>query len=158
MKDIIVCLAFQTQAEEAVNFYVSVFKDSKILKITHYGKNQPGPEGTVCTVAFMLNGRRYLAFNANHEMFKFTYGMSLMAECDDQAEIDFLWEKLSEGGKKEECGWVKDKFGLSWQIIPAAFNEMMRDASGEQAKNLMEAIWSMQKIDIAALEKAYTAT
>jgi predicted 3-demethylubiquinone-9 3-methyltransferase (glyoxalase superfamily) len=157
MKDIIVCLGFKTQAEEAVNFYVSVFRDSKILKTTHYGKNQPGPEGTVCAIAFMLNGRRYLAFNGNHDMFNFTYGMSLMAECEDQAEIDFLWEKLSEGGKKEECGWVRDQFGLSWQIVPASFSEMMRNADERQAQNLMQAVWSMQKIDIAALEKAYAA-
>jgi predicted 3-demethylubiquinone-9 3-methyltransferase (glyoxalase superfamily) len=83
--------------------------------------------------------------------------MSLMAECEDQAEIDFLWEKLSEGGKKEECGWVRDQFGLSWQIVPASFSEMMRNADERQAQNLMQAVWSMQKIDIAALEKAYAA-
>lgn len=157
MKDIIVCLGFKTQVEEAVNFYVSVFKDSRILKTTRYGKDQPGPEGSVCSIAFMLNGRRYLAFNGNHDIFHFTYGVSLMAECDDQAEIDFLWEKLSEGGKKEECGWVKDKFGLSWQIIPAAFGEMMKNADERQAQNLMQAVWRMKKPDLAELEKAYAA-
>lgn len=158
MNDITVCLGFNDKAEEAVNFYTSLFKNSKILKTTRYGKNQPGPEGSVCSIAFMLNGQRYLAFNGNADIFHFTYGTSLMVECDDQAEIDMYWEKLSaSGGKKEECGWVKDRFGLSWQIIPAEFNEMMRTANDEQAEKLMMAIWKMKKIDIADLKKACAA-
>jgi len=157
MKEIIVCLGFKDQVEEAVNLYTSLFKNSKILKTTRYGKNQPGPEGTVCTIAFMLNGQRYLAFNGNSDVFNFTYGMSLMAECDTQEEIDFFWEKLSEGGTKNDCGWVQDKFGLSWQIIPAALNDMLRNGDEAQTQKVMQAVWKMKKLNIEELQKAYAA-
>ena len=156
MQGISVCLGFKDKAEEAVNFYVSVFKDSKILKITRYGKDQHGPEGSVCTVAFMLNGQRYLAVNGGSDMFNFTYGMSLMVECDDQAEIDYLWDKLIEGGGNHEvCGWVKDRFGLSWQILPASFNRMMKDATPEQVQSIFKTVWQMKKLDAAKIEEAY---
>jgi predicted 3-demethylubiquinone-9 3-methyltransferase (glyoxalase superfamily) len=158
MNGINICLGFNDKAEEAVNFYVSLFKNSKILKVTRFGKDQPGPEGSVCAIAFMLNGQRYLAVNGYSPIFNFTYGMSLMVECDTQEEIDDYWEKLSaNGGQKEQCGWVKDKYGLSWQIIPTAFNEMMRAANDKQTEKLMAAVMKMKKLDIAEIEKAYAA-
>lgn len=158
MQRITPCLWFDNQAEEAVNFYTSIIKNSKILTITRYGdagaEVSGMPKGSVMTVTFQLQGLDFIALNGG-PLFKFTPAISFMIYCDSQDEIDNLWEKLSEGGEKEQCGWLKDKFGLSWQIIPAVLNEMMKAPDPEKSKRVMEAILRMTKLDIKELKKAY---
>jgi predicted 3-demethylubiquinone-9 3-methyltransferase (glyoxalase superfamily) len=145
-------LWFNDNAEEAVNFYVSVFKNAKILQTVRYGEVGPGPKGTVMTIDFELDGQRYMALNGGPE-FKFTEAISLMVNCETQEEIDYYWEKLSEGGQKVECGWLKDKFGLSWQVAPAILAELLR---GDPAKTdrVMAAVMSMKKLDLEQMKKA----
>ncbi len=143
-----------TQAENAAKFYVSVFKTSRILKTTRYGKAGPGREGSVMTVEFELDGQRFIALNGGPQ-FKFNEAVSFSVECKTQREVDEYWAKLSAGGEEGPCGWLKDKYGLSWQVNPTALGEMLGDPDPEKSKRVMEAMLKMTKIDIPALEKAY---
>jgi predicted 3-demethylubiquinone-9 3-methyltransferase (glyoxalase superfamily) len=147
-------LWFDDKAEEAMNFYISIFKNSKVLNISRYGKDAPYPEGTVFLVTFQLDGQEVMALNAGPK-FKFTEALSMYVNCENQAEVDELWEKLSEGGEKSQCGWLKDKFGLSWQIVPTALGELMNDKDPEKAKRVMQAMLKMDKIEIKGLQRAY---
>ena len=147
-------LWFDTQAEEAANFYVSIFKNSKVTAITRYGDSGPGPKGSVMTVAFTLDGQQFTALNAGPQ-FPFTEAVSFVVNCETQNEIDYFWEKLSAGGKKVECGWLKDKFGLSWQIVPTEFFEMISNATPQQSNRVMQALMQMEKLDLAKLKQAY---
>jgi predicted 3-demethylubiquinone-9 3-methyltransferase (glyoxalase superfamily) len=147
-------LWFDANAEEAANHYVSIFKNSKILSVTRYGDAGPGPKGSVMTVNFQLEGQEFIALNGGPH-FKFTEAISLLVNCDTQQEVDELWSKLSAGGAESQCGWLKDKYGLSWQIIPTALFELMRDRDPGKSKRVMEAMLQMKKIDIGLLEKAY---
>jgi predicted 3-demethylubiquinone-9 3-methyltransferase (glyoxalase superfamily) len=146
-------LWFNDNAEEAANFYTSVFKNSKILNITRYGEPGPGPKGSVMTVDFELDGQKFVALNGG-PTFKFTEAISLMVNCDTQEEIDYFWEKLSEGGAKVECGWVKDKFGLSWQVVPAILDQLLVGADQEKTDRVMKAVMTMKKLDLKQLEEA----
>jgi predicted 3-demethylubiquinone-9 3-methyltransferase (glyoxalase superfamily) len=154
MQNITPFLWFDNNAEEAVNFYISVFKDSKVLSVTRYGEAGPGPAGTVLTVAFQLEGQEFVALNGGPQ-FKFTEAISLSVNCETQEAIDKMWEKLSEGGEESQCGWLKDKYGLSWQVSPSILPEMLQDKDPEKAKRVMEAMLKMVKIDIATLKQAY---
>lgn len=147
------CLWFNDNAEEAANFYVSIFKNSKITGISRYGDAGPGPKGSVMVVTFQLDGEDFMGLNGGPK-FTFSEAISLVVKCETQAEIDMFWEKLSEGGKKGVCGWLKDKFGLSWQVVPSQIGELM---GGDPARTnrVMEAVMKMTKLDIAALKKAY---
>lgn len=148
MQKIIPFLWFDNNAEEAINFYVSIFKNSKVLS------NTPGPDGKVLTATFQLEGQTFYALNGGPR-FKFTEAISLFVNCETQEEVDELWEKLSAGGEKSMCGWLKDKYGLSWQIIPTALGELMGDKDRVKAGRVMEAMLKMNKIDIAVLKQAY---
>ncbi len=154
MQTITPFLTFKDQAEEAVNYYVSIFKNSKVVSVTRYGEGAPGPKGSAMSVSFLLEGREYFALNGGPH-FTFTDGFSLFVSCETQAEVDELWEKLSAGGEKGQCGWLKDRFGLSWQIIPTALSQMLGDKDPRKAQNVMQAMLKMTKIDIAALRRAY---
>jgi predicted 3-demethylubiquinone-9 3-methyltransferase (glyoxalase superfamily) len=154
MPKIITFLTFDQQAEEAAKFYVSVFPRSQIRKVWRYGDAGPGPKGSVMTVEFELDGTVYVALNGGPN-FEFTDGVSLSVECQTQAEVDSYWEKLSEGGEKRVCGWLKDRFGLSWQVTPKILPEMLGDSVPERATRVMEAMMKMKKIDIEGLKKAY---
>jgi len=145
-------LWFNDNAEEAVNFYVSVFKNAKILQTVRCGEVGPGPKGSVLTIDFELDGERFMALNGGPE-FKFTEAISLMVNCKTQEEIDYYWEKLSEGGQKVECGWLKDKFGLSWQVAPAILPELFHGGS-ERVDRVMAAVMKMKKLDLEQLKKA----
>jgi predicted 3-demethylubiquinone-9 3-methyltransferase (glyoxalase superfamily) len=148
-------LWFDANAEEAANFYVSVFNDARITDVTRYGSTGPGAEGSVMTIAFQLEGQEFVGLNGGPH-FKFTEAISLVVKCESQAEIDALWSKLTAGGGKEvECGWLKDKFGLSWQIVPSAFFEMVKDPDRNRADRAMAAMMKMKKLDLARLEAAY---
>lgn len=148
------CLWFDNQAEEAVNFYASIFKNSKIGKASHYSKNAPLPEGTVLTIPFQLNGQDFLALNGG-PVFRFSEAISFIVKCETQSEINDYWDKLSNGGQIQECGWLKDKFGLSWQIVPAQLTEMMQSDDSEKSNRVMQAIMQMVKLDIEKLQNAY---
>ncbi len=154
MQKITPFLWFDDQAEEAANFYVSIFKNSKIVNIARYGEAGPGPAGTVMTVAFELNGQEFTALNGGPE-FKFTEAISFFVNCESQQEVDELWEKLSERGEEGPCGWLKDKYGLSWQIVPTVLGELLNDPNPAKAQRVMKAMLQMQKIDIAGLKQAY---
>jgi predicted 3-demethylubiquinone-9 3-methyltransferase (glyoxalase superfamily) len=147
-------LWFDNNAEEAVNLYLSIFKNSKITKVARYGDAGPGPKGSVMTIAFQLEGQDFIALNGG-PMFKFTEAISLSVDCKTQQEVDELWEKLSAGGEPGQCGWLKDKFGLSWQIVPSALVEMLQDKDTEKSNRVMQAMMQMRKIDIARLRQAY---
>jgi predicted 3-demethylubiquinone-9 3-methyltransferase (glyoxalase superfamily) len=153
MQKILTFLWFDNQAEEAMNLYVSVFKNSKVLDVTRYGDAGPGPKGTVMTCTFELGGQQFMALNGG-PLFKFTEAISLFVNCESQDEIDFLWSKLSVDGKGQ-CGWLKDRFGLSWQIIPTSLGKMLSDPGPGKSKRVMEAMLKMQKLDIAKLAQAY---
>ena len=146
-------LWFDTNAEEAVKFYVSVFKNSKILGTVLNGDAGPGPKGTPLTISFQLDGQEFTALNGGPQ-FKFTEAVSQVVHCQTQEEVDHLWEKLSEGGEKVECGWLKDKFGLSWQIVPDVLLELLQDRDQQKADRVMKAMMKMKKLDIAGLEQA----
>lgn len=154
------CLWFDKQAEEAARYYTSIFKDSKILKTSHYGKEgyevHKMPEGTVLTVEFLIEGQKFVALNGG-PVFQFNEAVSLMVNCKNQQEIDYYWEKLSKGGdpKSQQCGWLKDKFGVSWQVVPEKLSEMMQDSDKEKTERVMKALLSMKKLDIHTLEEAY---
>ena len=154
MQKITTFLWFDDKAEEAANLYVSLFKNSKIESMSRYGDAGPGPKGSVMVVQFQLDGQRFTALNGG-PIFKFTEAISLMVNCETQEEVDRLWEKLSEGGKKDHCGWLKDKYGLSWQIVPTALGKLMSDPDREKAARVTRAMLQMNKLDISALQKAY---
>ena len=150
-------LWFDTQAEEAANFYVSIFKNSKVTAITRYGDSGPGNKGSVMTVAFTLDGQQFTALNAGPQ-FPFTEAVSFVVNCETQNEIDYFWEKLSAGGKEVQCGWLKDKFGLSWQIVPTEFFDMISKGTQKQSDRVMAAMMEMVKMDLAKLKQAYNET
>jgi predicted 3-demethylubiquinone-9 3-methyltransferase (glyoxalase superfamily) len=154
MQKITPFLWFDNQAEEAMNFYVSIFKNSKTGKIMRYGDAGPGPKGSVMVASFELDGQQFTALNGG-PLFKFTEAVSFVVDCKSQEEVDELWEKLSEGGEKGQCGWLKDKFGLSWQIVPSVLIELMGDPDPEKSKRVTEAMLQMTKIDIAKLRQAH---
>ncbi|MFC7328242.1 VOC family protein [Marinactinospora rubrisoli] len=154
MREIVTHLTFDKGAEEAVDFYTSIFPDSRITGMTHFRANEPGPEGAVRTIRFEMLGQKFLAVNGGPE-FSFTQGVSLLVRCDTQREIDELWDRLSEGGETEVCGWVIDRYGLSWQLEPAVVEEYMYGPDPEAAQRVVEAIYGMTKIDIAGVERAY---
>ena len=154
MQKITTFLTFNNQAEEAVKFYVSIFKNSQIVSMSRYGAGGPGPAGSVMSANFRLEGQEFVALNGGPE-FSFADGISLFVNCETQEEVDELWEKLSAGGEKGQCGWLKDKFGLSWQIIPTALGELLGAKDPRKAQNVMQAMLQMTKIDIAALKRAY---
>jgi predicted 3-demethylubiquinone-9 3-methyltransferase (glyoxalase superfamily) len=151
-------LWFDREAEEAATFYTSIFEDSKILAVSRYGDAGPGPKGSVMTVEFQLAGQRFLALNGGPH-FKFTEAISLVVDCETQEEVDALWGKLTSGGGREApCGWLKDRFGLSWQIVPSALGQLMRDPDPERSKRVMQAMLQMKKLDIAALKRAHAGS
>jgi predicted 3-demethylubiquinone-9 3-methyltransferase (glyoxalase superfamily) len=154
MQKITPFLWFNNNAEEAVNFYTSIFKNSKIVNISRYGEAGPGPKGTVMSATFELNGQEFMALNGGPH-FSFSPAISLFVRCETQQEVDEFWEKLSAGGKKERCGWLTDKYGLSWQIIPNALGRMLQDKDPEKSKRVMKAMLQMDKINIEALQQAY---
>jgi predicted 3-demethylubiquinone-9 3-methyltransferase (glyoxalase superfamily) len=158
MQKITPFLWFNDNAEEAVNFYVSTFKNSKVGNITRYdeesAKVSGRPQGSVMTIEFQLEGQNFIALNGGPQ-FKFTEAISFSVDCKNQQEVDMFWETLSAGGEEGPCGWLKDKFGLSWQIVPTVLTEMLKDPDTEKAKRVAQAMLQMKKIDIAALHKAY---
>ena len=154
MQKITPFLWYDNNAEEAINLYLSIFKNSKITKVARYGDAGPGPKGSVMTIAFQLEGQEFIALNGG-PMFKFTEAISLSVDCKTQQEVDELWEKLSAGGQPGQCGWLKDRFGLSWQIVPSALVEMLQDKDAEKSNRVMQAMMQMRKIDIARLRQAY---
>ena len=152
MQKITTFLWFDRQAEEAAKFYCSIFPDSKILTTARYPEGGPGPAGSVMTVEFQLAGQRFMALNGG-PTFKFTEAISLMVECETQKELDVYWDKLSAGGREVECGWLKDRYGLSWQIVPSGIGKMISDP--KRGSKVAEAVWKMKKLDIEALRRAY---
>ena len=156
MKRITPFLWFENQAEEAANYYASIFKNSKVGKITRWGDVGPGPKGNVLTIEFTLDGQDFIGLNGGPE-FKFTEAVSFSVDCKNQQEIDEYWEKLSAGGEQGPCGWLKDKYGLSWQVNPGILNEMLNDPNPAKANAVMQAMMAMKKIVIADLQRAYDA-
>src|SRR3954449_5265969 len=154
MQKITPFLWFNGQAEEAMNFYVSIFKNSKVVSVQRYGDGGPGPKGSVMSATFQLEGQDFYALNGGPQ-FAFTPAISFFVSCETQAEVDELWEKLSEGGEKGRCAWLKDKFGLSWQIVPTALGKLLSDKDPEKSKRVMQAMMKMGKIEIAELQKAH---
>ncbi len=155
MKSITPFLWFDNQAEEAMNFYVSVFKNSRKLSVSRYGDAGPGTKGQVMSASFQLNGQEFMALNGGPAHYGFTHAISFFVNCESQPEVDDLWEKLSSGGEEGPCGWVKDKYGLWWQIVPTALGEMLGDRDREKADRVMQAMLKMSKLDIAVLRQAY---
>jgi len=147
-------LWFNDNAEEAANFYTSIFKNSKILAVARYGDAGPGPKGSVMTINFQIEGQEFIALNGGPH-FKFNESISFSVNCETQEEVDELWEKLTAGGQESQCGWLKDKYGLSWQINPRVLGEMLSDKDPEKAKRVMGAMLQMKKIDIKTLKQAY---
>jgi len=147
-------LWYDNQAEEAMNFYVSIFKNSRVLGVTRYGKSGPGPEGSVLTAAFELEGQKFTALNGGPR-FKFNESVSFVVNCETQEEIDYFWEKLSsDGGQESQCGWLKDKFGLSWQVVPTILPELISSKDPKKSERVMQAIMQMKKLDLAKLKQA----
>lgn len=153
MQKITTYLWFDNQAEEAAQFYTTLFGDSRIVDVQRYSEGGPGPAGSAMMVTFELAGQRFLALNGGPQ-FKFTEAISLYVECEDQKEVDDLWARLTDGGEESQCGWLKDKWGLSWQIIPRRLAELLSDPDPARAQRAMQAMLGMQKIDIQALEDA----
>jgi predicted 3-demethylubiquinone-9 3-methyltransferase (glyoxalase superfamily) len=154
MQKITPFLWFDDQAEEAMHFYTSIFRNSKVGTVSRYPEGAPGPAGKVMSATFQLEGQEFMALNGG-PLFKFTEAISFFVNCETQEEVDELWAKLSAGGKESQCGWLKDKFGLSWQIVPSALGRMLGDKDREKAKRVMQAMLKMKKIDIAGLQRAY---
>ena len=154
MQKITPFLWFNDKAEEAMNFYTSIFKNSKIGNVSRWGEGGPGPKGSVMSATFQLEGQEFIALNGG-PAFKFTPAISLFVNCEAQEEVDELWGKLSEGGEKQRCGWLTDKYGLSWQITPSALGRMLQDKDPAKSKRVMNAMLQMDKIDIAKLQQAY---
>ena len=157
MQKITPCLWFDNQAEEAANFYVSIFKNSKIRNMTRYGeagaKASGRPKGSVMTAQFQLDGQDFVAINGGPH-FKFTEAVSFVVNCETQDEVDYFWEKLCEGGEEVQCGWLKDKFGLSWQVVPTILGKLMQDKDPEKSQRVMQAMLQMKKLDIEILKQA----
>ena len=154
MQKITPFLWFDNKAEEAMNFYVSIFKNSKKGHVTRSGEGGPGPKGTVMSVTFQLDGQEFMALNGGPH-FTFSPAISLFVNCKTQEEVDELWEKLSEGGGKHQCGWLHDKYGVSWQVVPTALGKLMSDPDPEKSKRVMTAMLKMTKMDIQGLQQAY---
>jgi len=154
MQKITPFLWFDDKAEEAAHFYVSIFKNSKVGRVTRYGEGAPGPKGKVMSVTFELDGQEFYALNGG-PVFTFTPAISFFVNCETQQEVDELWQKLSAGGEESRCGWLKDKYGLSWQIIPSALGKMLQDKDREKTKRVMDAMLQMGKIEISRLQQAY---
>ena len=153
MQKITTFLWFDHQAEEAANFYISLFKNSRIGAVSRYGDAGPGPKGSVMVVTFELEGQEFMALNGG-PVYQLTPAISLMVNCETQQEVDHLWEKLSEGGHKDRCGWLTDKYGVTWQIVPRVLSKLMSDPNPAKSKRVMEAMLQMDKLDIARLEQA----
>ncbi|MCC6486266.1 MAG: VOC family protein [Candidatus Hydrogenedentes bacterium] len=153
MQKISPCLWFDNNAEEAVDFYLSIFKDSKIISVLRYGDAGPGPTGSVMAITFLLEGQEFMALNGG-PFFTFSPAISLFVKCETQEEIDELWEKLSAGGTKERCGWLRDRYGVSWQIVPPVLGELLQSQDGNASKRVTEAMLKMDKLDIQALLEA----
>jgi predicted 3-demethylubiquinone-9 3-methyltransferase (glyoxalase superfamily) len=147
-------LTFRDRGEEAVNFYVSLIKNSKVLNIVRYGDGGPLPKGSLLNASFQLDGQHFMAMDGGSH-FSFSEGFSLFVNCETQQEIDQLWDKLSDGGEIQMCGWLKDKYGMSWQIVPSILGELMQDKDRERSKRVMEALLQMKKLDIDRLKRAY---
>ena len=156
MQKITPCLWFDTEGEEAAQFYTSVFPNSRIVEVTHYGSAGPRPEGTVMTATFDLDGQRFVALNGGPD-FTFNEAVSFQVDCETQDEVDSFWSALTAGGEEGPCGWLKDRFGLSWQIVPRALTKMLKDPDRAAAGRVMQAMMKMGKIDIAGLRRAYEA-
>jgi len=155
MPSILPCLWFDTQAEQAAAFYTSLFKNSKILQTTHYGAAGPGPNGSVMTVRFQLDGQEFMGLNGG-PVVHFNEAVSFVVKCETQKELDTFWRQLTEnGGAEVQCGWLKDRFGLSWQIVPAALDKLVNDKDPEKRDRVMQALLPMKKLDLAALERAH---
>ncbi len=154
MSKITTCIWFDTQAKDAADFYVSVIPNSRITGVTHYGEAGPGPKGQVLTVTFELDGVPYMGLNGGPH-FPLSPAVSISVTCQDQAEVDRLWDTLSEGGRQDQCGWVTDRFGLSWQIVPEQMQRMLSSGESEKSQRAMKAMLKMKKLDIAELERAY---
>jgi predicted 3-demethylubiquinone-9 3-methyltransferase (glyoxalase superfamily) len=153
MQKITPFLWFDNQAEEAANFYTSIFKDSRIKSFMRYGETGPGPNGSVMGVTFELNGQEFIALNGGPQ-FTFTPAISFFVHCETQDEVDYFWEKLLEGGREDQCGWLQDKYGLSWQIVPDILGELLQDKDPQKSKRAMEAMLKMKKLDIKVLMQA----
>jgi len=149
-------LWFNDQAEEAANFYISLFKNSRIVSLSRYGEAGPGPKGSVMSVTFELEGQPFYALNGGPH-FSFTPAISLFVNCESQAEVDELWDKLAAGGRKDRCGWLQDKYGLSWQIVPSVLGKLLGDKDPSKSSGVMKAMLQMDKLDIARLQQAYEA-
>ena len=156
MQKITPFLWFDNNAEEAVQFYTAIFKDSKILATSRYGDAGPGPRGSVMTIRFQLQGQEFIALNGGPH-FKFTEAISFVVDCETQREIDEYWEKLSAGGHEVQCGWLKDKYGLSWQIVPTILGQLMNDKDPAKANRVTQALMKMVKLDIEGLKRAYNS-
>jgi predicted 3-demethylubiquinone-9 3-methyltransferase (glyoxalase superfamily) len=154
MQKITPFLWFDSQAEEAMNFYVSIFRNSKVLTVNRYGDAGPGPKGTVLTANFLLDGQEFVALNGG-PLYKFTPAISFVVNCESQADVDDMWDKLSAGGREDQCAWLQDKFGVSWQIVPRVLIELLNDPDPVKSQRVMAAMMKMKKIDIAALKRAY---
>ena len=154
MNKITTCLWFDNNAKEAVDFYTSIFKNSKITDVSYYGPGEPGPEGSVLTIIFELEGHRLMALNGGPH-FTLSPAVSLVIDCETQEEVDFYWDTLSEGGAKEMCGWLRDKYGLSWQIVPTELGELMQSGEPQKVSRMVKAMLQMRKLDIQALKLAY---
>jgi predicted 3-demethylubiquinone-9 3-methyltransferase (glyoxalase superfamily) len=153
MQKITPFLWFDNQAEEAMNFYVSIFKNSKILKVTRYPEGAPGPAGQVMTASFELEGQQFTALNGGPD-FKFTEAISFVVDCKDQEEIEWYWTKLTEGGQESQCGWLKDKYGVSWQVVPTILSELLSNPDKDKAERVMRTMLQMTKLDIEKLKNA----
>ena len=154
MQKITPFLWFNDQAEEAINFYISIFKNSKVVSVSRYGDAGPGPKGSVMVGKFEIEGQEFLALNGG-PVYKLTPAVSFVVNCETQQEVDEYWEKLSAGGKEIQCGWLTDKFGLSWQIVPIILPKLLQDKDPEKSKRVMQAMLRIVKIDIAGLQRAY---
>jgi len=154
MQRISPCLWFDNQAEDAVNFYLSIFKNAKIKSTTRYGEAGPGPKGSVMVIVFELDGVEFIALNGG-PIFKFNEAVSLSINCQSQSEVDHYWSKLTAGGAESQCGWLKDKYGVSWQVVPLQLTERMAGSDAPRVKRMTEAMFKMKKLDIATLEKVY---
>ena len=152
---LVTCLWFDTQAEEAATFYTNIFKDGKLGAVHRATEAGPGPAGSVMLVEFEVHGQKFTALNGGPQ-FTFNESVSIVIPCADQAEVDYYWDRLSDGGQENVCGWTKDRYGLSWQIVPSVFFEMVSDPVPAKAGRVMQAMFTMTKFDIAALQKAYT--
>ncbi len=154
MQKIVPCLWFNTQAQDAARFYTSLFKNSKILQTTHYGEAGPGPKGSVMTVRFTIDGQEFMGLNGG-PVVRFNEAVSFVVKCETQKELDTLWQQLSEDGSEVQCGWLKDQFGVSWQVVPAALEKLVDDKTPDKRDRVMKALLPMKKLDIAELERAH---